>query len=98
LQDVRFIIQGAKSPMPQRSEYFQTQSVFVSNPNTNEVDTAPPLPRIKDDMAELKTEPVARLTILKPEDGEAEEARLMYVEEHVEKKPMIQRLISFFKR
>ncbi|MGJ3238869.1 MAG: hypothetical protein ACFE0Q_09205 [Anaerolineae bacterium] len=100
LGDVRFLVQGARAPRPNVTRTPTTQS---------ETDTAPPTNRpnvahVKQDTVELHTEPIIRQQVLKPEDGEpahdpdAEQARVQVSDDVPSKKPMIERLINFFKR
>ena len=88
LRDVRFIVQGASAPRPkQRKRRIQSAPVVEEN--------ITPLEQIKQDLNEVETQAYPRVEVSEPEPlpfAPAEQAV------QNEKKPLIERLIKFFRK
>lgn len=92
LQDVRFIVQGASAPRPKQRKP-RTQPMPVPQPVEEHIT---PLDQIKQDVCEVETQPYMRVEVSEPEPLPFEAVEEPTIAN--EKKPLIERLIKFFRK
>lgn len=101
LKDVRFIVQGASSPRPDNlPPVYQHRTIA---PDYNEVETQVPIPAVSSQQYNMETQAAVHAPQTRQQEPEVyQEPALASVGEgrdsRYNKKPMIKRLISFFKK